>query len=115
MLIGSVDMGRASAAIKNEVGQRQITNVMGDGSVRSRAYGVQEELITYRFPRVTGATWEALKAYIATTLKFSTTAISVTDDVGVARSVRYWDNSLRAESRIGGFWTVEITFRVEAA
>lgn len=113
MTVAGFDVGRASVGTRNEIGIDQTVNVMGDGSVRARDTAPFEETVTWQLPRLTNAQWEGLKAVIRYTAKFSASIVTVVDDYGTSRSCRVWKDSLRGESRLGRFWSAELTVRVE--
>jgi hypothetical protein len=112
MTIAGYDVGRAAVGTRDEVTQKLVVNVMGDGSVRSRTAGALTKIITFKFPRLDNTQWTVLKA-LAASWKFSGTAITVVDDYGTSYTCRYWDDSLRGESRLGRFWSAEASFRIE--
>jgi hypothetical protein len=113
MTINGSDIGRASVGTRNEIGQEQSINVMGDGSVRVRNTEPFEETLTWSLPRMTNAQWEGIKAIVRYAANFSGTPLTIVDDYGVSRSCRVWKESLRGESRLGRFWSAELTVRVE--
>lgn len=112
MTINGYDVGRASVGTRDETSQKLIVNVMGDGSVRSRTSGALSRIITFKWGRLDNTQWTVLRALVAT-WKFSGTVVTVVDDYGTSYQCRYWDDSLRGESRLGRFWSAEASFRIE--
>ena len=113
MTINGTDIGRASVGTRNEIDQEQSINVMGDGTIRVRNTEPFGELLTWQLPRMTNDQWEAIKAIVRYAANFSGTVLTIVDDYGVSRSCRVWKDSLRGESRLGRFWSADLTVRVE--
>lgn len=114
MTINGVDFGRCSLGTRDEISQEQNVNVMGDGTFRVRDVEAAYQVLTVTWGRLTNTQWEALKAMIQYAAKFSGASVTLVDDYAVSRTVRYWKDSLRGESRGGRYWTAEATFRVVA-
>lgn len=85
---------------------------MGDGSVRQRQTGQPERTLDVVLPRVTMGTWENLKPLLEY-YAHAGAPITIIDDYSVAYLARVWSSDIKAESRLGRFWTVRLTFRLE--
>jgi hypothetical protein len=113
MLINGTFVGYCDPVWESQDETDQIVNEMADGSVRVHDRSPATRVLRVTLPRVTNSDFATLRTALAVTNNFSETPITITLDDGNPYTVRYWDPKIRAKQRLGSFWTVELTFRVE--
>ena len=113
MIVGGVDVGPARIDAPYARSREQKRFVAADGTVRVWDIRPEDILLTFTFPRLTKTTRDLLETYLTTTVNYSATPFTLTDDWSVAQTVRWWDSTFRAKELPGRLFEVTATFRVE--
>lgn len=116
MIIGTVTLSKkAILPVATRVSRDQSVFVGGGGEVRARNRAAEDRFITYiikNVPRVEVADLDSFLTGISGA-NFKGNVISVTDDWGTTRSVRWWDSRLDYTERVGRLFDLKLTFRIE--
>ena len=116
MKIGTVTLSRkASVPVKGSTGQEQNVFKGGGGEIRARDVGAEDRFVTYTIKNLVRTEFEDLRSFLISSsgAGYKKNAFDLVDDWSVTWSVRWWDNKIQYQEKLGRLFDVTLTFRIE--